>query len=1540
MGTTHQLTDHRSFTRLAITLLATLSLLASQVVAFTWLPTAQAAVVAGGVDAGGFEIDGNFTVDGHGTKDWASVQYTRIPDGNTVFGGGSNAQEPNRQNWSFQSGTATPPKDNLLRGYVDAEIDIDGESAVLRVAAERDKGNGTAWASFEFNQANAGPFVSGTSVPRTPSQGDLLVSFQFPGNDSTSPEVLVDEWVNGSWSSVTVSAFGATNLESIVSIESSATLEERELLEVSVDVSAILFGPDAGCRSFGQTWVRSNTAYGDNGQLKDVLLPVEFDIDTCASLVLRKVDTAGNPQAAVTFALYEGTEVSGDPVDSCTTGIDGACAGVSGLEPGTWTAYEVAPPPGFRFDAEQGRSQTFTLGKNEDRTVVFANPPISYRINVTPEEDTNAVGFEHEFEVELFTDFIFDYDGGNSVVHESNKVDIPLAGATVQLAWVDGPDGSSIVEIRNANGTVGDLDTTSTSCTTDDAGTCTVTVLSNTVGGPGTLQATFATPLSGPAASGNATDGGYFSSITDSGDKSWIGYVANLAGAFTNPLGEDHTFTVSVDQVNADGSKQLAGAGVDVTVAWSGPAESAIEGAATCTTGVKGTCDITVASPSVPGTGTLSIVEVEGEIVDGETLTIEYGDDAPSATKTWIAVDVTVSGDAVNNLGADHVFTVTVTVDDGREDAPFVVEGAKVEGSFDYEAPDLSTLTGLTCTTDASGECDLTVAAPVVDGTPVPGEGTLTVTHVSLTFTEYSEDWKLDLDLTDEEQLGLVAGFETPSSTKIWAAYTLTVTPPNDMNLLPGNEDHSYTVTLSSDDTDALPVGGQELDLALASSVLDAIALTDADGADVEVPVDASGVTSFTCTTLEDGTCVVTVTTAGAGTATLTADYSTEIEGEAFEADQAQGDKLWTTYRIRVENSPAVNLLGTPHVFDIYLEKTDGERDDAGELIWFGVDVDGEDLDISLGEGDAFIVTEDVGADDCAAGTDEDGRCTVTVDSVSTGLFTLTVGYTASNVTWAQVTQTAGFSETGTKQWIDFQVTVSPDVAENLVDTDHVFEVLVEADLGEGFGPVEDAMPEIDVEGAGTRTASVDPALPDCADGTGADGACYVTITSSEPGMTTVTATYEGSTALASDEDTVGEPETADFADSGDKLWVDYLLGISEDAINALDDPHEFTITLLRDEGGSAPQPAADQEIDLTLEGVGTITSVVDGEVADDGSSATCTTDEDGTCVVTIVSSVPGTSTLTATYDAVVGGTSGTFTDEGVKQWAAISLVKEAQIEPDENGLKIVTVDAGGTDTVSYDYTITNTGPVALTITELDDDVIGPITLPEGLVLEPGASTVVSADYIFTAEDIQAGVVVNIADVVGVADDGTEVTDRDDEAVFVVEVFDLVFEPGIEVVKEALIDVDEDGIKSVTVGDDGTAEIVYRYTITNTGDAALFDVTLVDDVIGDLTDELSVTILAVGESTVVEVPYTTTAAELAVGRVDNIATTTGTTIDGAVTEAEDDETVFLVEVLDFVEPLPRTGADTWLLTAAGLLLTLLGAATLLLGTRRRQHGEA
>ncbi len=181
--------------------------------------------------------------------------------------------------------------------------------------------------------------------------------------------------------------------------------------------------------------------------------------------------------------------------------------------------------------------------------------------------------------------------------------------------------------------------------------------------------------------------------------------------------------------------------------------------------------------------------------------------------------------------------------------------------------------------------------------------------------------------------------------------------------------------------------------------------------------------------------------------------------------------------------------------------------------------------------------------------------------------------------------------------------------------------------------------------------------------------------------------------------------------------------------------------------------------------------------------------------------------------------------------------------------------------------------------------------------------------------------------------------------------------PAIALVKTA-VDADvpftvDDGTLVLDVtGRDG-ATVTYDYRITNVGEETLVGLTLDDDLIGDLSAGLDGVELAVGDSITVTATYAVTPEQLTEPAVTNVATVTGL---GLVSEAEvtasDDETVFLVDVEAVVlttpqesasgaevlgTQLPRTGVDALTLAAGGLLLALLGVATVLAGRPGRRR---
>ena len=239
----------------------------------------------------------------------------------------------------------------------------------------------------------------------------------------------------------------------------------------------------------------------------------------------------------------------------------------------------------------------------------------------------------------------------------------------------------------------------------------------------------------------------------------------------------------------------------------------------------------------------------------------------------------------------------------------------------------------------------------------------------------------------------------------------------------------------------------------------------------------------------------------------------------------------------------------------------------------------------------------------------------------------------------------------------------------------------------------------------------------------------------------------------------------------------------------------------------------------------------------------------------------------------------------------AIALVKAA----DASG---VSVPVAIGDEITFAFTVTNTGNVTLTDIAVADPMLGAIPGSPVAALAPGESQVLTAVYELTQADIDAGQVENTATAQGRAADGRMVDDtsgtdttNDDPTVVA-----LTANPSIALVKVA----DTGGISSpAAVGD----EIGYRFTVTNTGNVTLHDITLVDTLEGvNLTGGPVATLVpgAVDETTFAAT-YELTQADIDAGEVRNSASVIGTPrmgepvndISGA-TIGDDDATVVAI----------------------------------------------
>ncbi|WP_443135063.1 DUF7507 domain-containing protein, partial [Kitasatospora sp. CB01950] len=179
-------------------------------------------------------------------------------------------------------------------------------------------------------------------------------------------------------------------------------------------------------------------------------------------------------------------------------------------------------------------------------------------------------------------------------------------------------------------------------------------------------------------------------------------------------------------------------------------------------------------------------------------------------------------------------------------------------------------------------------------------------------------------------------------------------------------------------------------------------------------------------------------------------------------------------------------------------------------------------------------------------------------------------------------------------------------------------------------------------------------------------------------------------------------------------------------------------------------------------------------------------------------------------------------------------------------------------DTVNYTYTVTNTGGTVLHDVFVADDHSPAVTC-DSTVLNPGDSTVCHAAYVVTDADLALGHLTNRAEAVGANPEGESVVSPPEEV-------------SLRVVGEAQLVLQKaaDSAGPFRVGD----AVSYTYTVTNTGTAAVHDLTVADDHVASVT--CSRTTLDPGQSMLCHGSYVITAADVTAGHVTNTAHASGT----------------------------------------------------------------
>ena len=244
-------------------------------------------------------------------------------------------------------------------------------------------------------------------------------------------------------------------------------------------------------------------------------------------------------------------------------------------------------------------------------------------------------------------------------------------------------------------------------------------------------------------------------------------------------------------------------------------------------------------------------------------------------------------------------------------------------------------------------------------------------------------------------------------------------------------------------------------------------------------------------------------------------------------------------------------------------------------------------------------------------------------------------------------------------------------------------------------------------------------------------------------------------------------------------------------------------------------------------------------------------------------------------------------------------------------------------DTITYDFTVQLTTPEPLlnvTVTDPNCNEGAPVYVSgdDGDdVLEPGEVWNYTCTHLVLDTDVDP--LPNTALVAGTADDGRTTTDEDSWSV------DLIH-PAIEIVKDV----------NPISGSPGDT-VTYSYTVTNTGDTTLYDVSVDDDVIGHIGD---IAQLDAGDSVTLTKDWVLPSDVLA---VTNVGTATGTDVLGKTVTADDDANVTIVQPTHHHRnpppPTAFTGSDALRLGLLALVLFGFGSLALL-ASRRRRDGSA
>jgi uncharacterized repeat protein (TIGR01451 family) len=342
---------------------------------------------------GNMLVGGNPTPPGNGTKDWANVPVTSIPDGSGKTDdsiGSSKEDDP----YPLIVTQSTPPKDDFTSVHLATEVL--SNQVYLYQSSIRSAPNGSANENVELNQSTT-LSPNGVTPVRTP--GDRLITFDFGGGTAN---ITILKWNTNSsltcadandsqpcWDSQTslvpAQAEGAVNdgtdgrAGAIAAADNPLTheaLEENEFQEMSVNLTGTGILPTAAsgdCETFASATIksRSSGATGTfNSDLKDIVIS-HRQITNCATITVKKHMVGGTDSfvftgdPAGTISTQDGTISSTVPPGSQHVSTEATKSG--------WALTDVSCDSANATGNTTARTATFNPTAGEAITCTFTN---------------------------------------------------------------------------------------------------------------------------------------------------------------------------------------------------------------------------------------------------------------------------------------------------------------------------------------------------------------------------------------------------------------------------------------------------------------------------------------------------------------------------------------------------------------------------------------------------------------------------------------------------------------------------------------------------------------------------------------------------------------------------------------------------------------------------------------------------------------------------------------------------------------------------------------------------------------------------------------------------------------------------------------------------------------------------------------------------------------------------------------------------------------------------------------------------------------